>query len=46
LFENLKKGRKTYTGGQLKKTTSDNNVSIGDVLSSPPVKMMFPHAVS
>ena len=35
-----------YTGGLLKKTASDNNVSTGGVLSSPPVKIMFPHAVS
>jgi hypothetical protein len=61
LFENLKKGRKTYTdgngkqtasatviyiGGLLKKTASDNHVSTGCVLSRPPVKTMFSHAVS
>jgi hypothetical protein len=34
----LKKGRKTYTGGLLKKTASDNNVSTSGVLSIPPVK--------
>jgi hypothetical protein len=35
-----------YTGGLLKKTASDNNVSTGGVLSSPPLKIMFPDAVS
>jgi hypothetical protein len=34
-----------YTGGKLKKTASDNNVSTSGVLSSPPVKIMFPHAI-
>jgi hypothetical protein len=61
LFENLKQGRKTYTGGNgkqtasanviytgglLKKTGSDNHIFTGGVLSRPPVKIMFPHAVS
>jgi hypothetical protein len=27
-----------YTGGQLKKTASDNNISTSSVLRSPPVK--------
>jgi hypothetical protein len=31
-----------YTGGLLKKTASDNNISISGVLSRPPVKI--PHA--
>jgi hypothetical protein len=33
-------------GWLLKKTATDNNVSTGGVLSSPPVKIMFPRAVS
>jgi hypothetical protein len=45
LFENLKKAGNLYWRAA-KETASDNNLSTGGVLSSPPVKMMFSHAVS
>jgi hypothetical protein len=46
LFENLKKEGKLILTGNGKQTAIDNNVSTDGVLGSPPMKIIFPHAVS
>jgi hypothetical protein len=45
LFENLKKDGKTFTDGQIKKTASENCISIGGFIKQTASEILFPLAV-